>query len=463
MPETPSLDDERPRRVPGWLVLGAVVVLVGGVVLALVLAWLVLPDDPEPRAAPTRTPTPTASASASDTPSTSGSSALTARRAEAVGALLAARSQAVLAGDQAALVDQVDPTQAEFAEQQRLVARRLGDVPLAQWSYQVVGDGPELSDERTAVLPDGAAVVRVRLTYRVQGTTTETDREQYLTVVPRGGRWLLAGDTDGEADGLRTERDLWDLGPVRVRQGESAVVVADRRTVDRDEMGRLSTEADRAVSDVDRVWRADWSRQPLVLVPHSQRDMATLLGDDGKGLAQIAAVTTGSVAEGLTRGDRVVINPETFATLGPVGRRIVLSHEMTHLAARASSVQTVPIWLSEGFADFVAYDATTVPAGVVAADLLEQVRAGDAPRQLPDDAAFDAGEGDIAAAYEGAWLACRMIAQRWGEAALVRFYTDMTDSAGPGWPDEVESSLGVSERRLVRQWRTYVAQLAAST
>jgi hypothetical protein len=305
--------------------------------------------------------------------------------------------------------------------------------------------------------------VRVRLTYRVEGTTSETDREQYLTVVPRGGRWLLAGDTDGDAEGLRTDRDLWDLGPVRVRQGESAVVVADRRSVDRDEMRRLSTEADRAVTDVDRVWHADWSRQPLVLVPHTQKDMATLLGDDGKGLAQIAAVTTGSVAEGLTRGDRVVINPETFATLGPVGRRIVLSHEMTHLAARATSVQTVPIWLSEGFADYVAYDPASVPTGVVAADLLEQVRAGDAPRQLPDDAAFDAGEGDIAAAYEGAWLACRMIAQRWGEPALVRFYTEMADSTGPGWPEEVESSLGVSERRLVRLWRSYVARLAAST
>jgi len=458
VPETPSLDDEPSRRVPGWFVLGAVVVLVGGVLGAVVLAGLVLPD-PEPRAAPT----PTTSASSSESPTTSGSSALIARRAEAVEALLDARAQAVLAGDQAALADQVDPTQTEFAEQQRLVAERLGDVPLAQWSYEVVGDGPELSEERAAVLPDGAAVVRVRLTYRVEGTTSETDREQYLTVVPRGGRWLLAGDTDGEAEGLRTDRDLWDLGPVRVRQGESAVVVADRRSVDRAELRRFATEADRAVTDVDRVWRADWSRQPLVLVPHSQQDMATLLGDDGKGLAQIAAVTTGSVAEGLTRGDRVVINPETFATLGPVGRRIVLSHEVTHLAARATSVQSLPIWLSEGFADYVAYDASTVPAGVVAADLLEQVRAGDAPRELPDDAAFDAGEGDIAAAYEGAWLACRMIAQRWGEPALVRFYTEMADSAGPGWPEEVESSLGVSERKLVRQWRSYVAQLAAST
>jgi hypothetical protein len=351
----------------------------------------------------------------------------------------------------------------DFAAQQRLVARRLGDVPLASWSYDVVGAGPELRGERARALPDGSSVVHVRLTYRVQGTTSETEREQYLTVVPRGGRWLLAGDTDGDAEGLRTDRDLWDLGPVRVRQGESAVVVADRRALDGAELRRLSTEADRAVTDVDQVWRADWSRQPLVLVPHTQKDMATLLGDDGKGLGQIAAVTTGAAAEGLTRGDRVVINPETFATLGAVGRRVVLGHEMTHLAARATSVQPVPTWLSEGFADYVAYDPTSVPAGVVAADLLDQVRAGDAPRQLPDQAAFDAGEGDIAAAYEGGWLACRMIAQRWGEPALLRFYADMADSAGPGWPEEVETSLGVNERQLVRRWRSYVAELAAST
>ncbi|MGH8940331.1 MAG: hypothetical protein ACRDV2_13435, partial [Actinomycetes bacterium] len=73
-----------------------------------------------------------------------------------------------------------------------------------------------------------------------------------------------------------------------------------------------------------------------------------------------------------------------------------------------------------------------------------------------------AGEGDVAAAYEGAWLAARMIAEQDGEKRLVRFYEAMGDSAGPGWPEETTDVLGVSAQRLTRQWRDYLADLAAS-
>ncbi len=384
-------------------------------------------------------------------------------RTEAVQALLEDRAQAILSSDRDSFLDQIDPSQTDFATAQRLLIDRLDRVPLTEWQYEVVGAGPALDDDRSLALPDGSSVVHVRLTYRVKGSDTQTDREQYLTFVPRGGRWLLAGDTDGEGEGFATQRDLWDLGPVRVRQAESGVVLADTRAASPADLQRLADETDQAVRDVDRVWRGKWSRRPLVILPDNQADMATLIGSDGKGLGQIAAVTTGSYSDGATRGDRVVINPGTFATLRPLGRRIVLSHEMTHLAARASSVQSVPIWLSEGFADYVAYDPTSVPVGVVAGDVFEQVRAGDAPRQLPDDADFDAETGDIASAYEGAWLACRMIAERWGERALVRFYADMADSSGPGWPEEVATSLGISQRQLVRQWRQYVATEAAAS
>jgi hypothetical protein len=190
--------------------------------------------------------------------------------------------------------------------------------------------------------------------------------------------------------------------------------------------------------------------------------MATLIGSDGEGLAQIAAVTTGAVDGGVSRGDRVVINPAAFGTLGSLGRRVVLSHEMTHVATRATTVRPVPIWLSEGFADYVAYDATPVPTAIVASDVLDDVRDGEGPRRLPEDPDFDAGEGDIAAAYEGAWLACRMVAERYGEQGLVELYEALSDSAGPGWPEETAEVLGVSSRRLEREWRRYLADLAAS-
>ena len=190
-------------------------------------------------------------------------------------------------------------------------------------------------------------------------------------------------------------------------------------------MRRLADEADLAVRDVDEVWTGEWSREPVVMLPRNQEDMATLIGSDGAGLAQIAAVTTGSFESGLSRGDRVVINPAAWNTLGALGRRVVLTHEMTHVATRSSSVQPVPIWLSEGFADYVAYRATPVPTVIVASDIFDDVRDGNAPEQLPDDADFDAARGDVAASYESAWLACRMIAERYGEKRLVAVLGDV--------------------------------------
>jgi hypothetical protein len=200
----------------------------------------------------------------------------------------------------------------------------------------------------------------------------------------------------------------------------------------------------------------------VLLLPRSQADMATLIGSDGDGLAQIAAVTTGSFESGLSRGDRVVINPAAFGTLGSLGRRVVLTHEMTHVATRATSVRPVPIWLSEGFADYVAYQATPVPTTIVASDVLDDVRAGKMPEALPDDSDFDASKGDIASSYEGAWLACRMIAERYGEKKLVQLYSALSDSAGTGWPDETVDVLGISAHRLQHDWKAYLRDKARS-
>ena len=436
---------------------GGLLSALGGLVALLVLGVAALvwsgALDRTPPAAPTATsatggPRPTADPAAS--------------RAAAVTGLLDQRAQAVLARDSDAFLDSVDPAADAFAAGQRRLIRRLEEVPLAAWSYQVLGQGPDLVGDEAASLPEGSAILRVRLTYRLEGTATETDREQYLTVAPRGGRWLLAGDSDVSSSGFDTQLDVWDLGPVRVVRGERSVVLGNTRGVDRAAMRRLAGEADSAVEAVDRVWDSDWSRRPVIVVPASQKDMASLVGSDGEGLAQIAAVTTGAFEDGLSRGDRVVINPEAFGTLGAMGRQVVLTHEMTHVATRATSVMPVPIWLSEGFADYVAYVSTSIPTSIAASDVLEDVRDGEGPEQLPDIADFDAGQADIASAYEGAWLACRMIAERYGERRLVRLYAALNDSAGPGWPEETLELLGVNEGELVRDWKAYLRDEARS-
>lgn len=392
-------------------------------------------------------------------PSAHQTSNAVVQRGVGIGKLLERRARAVRDHDKAAFLALIDPTAEQFRAQQSELFDRLAPVPLSGWSYELAGDGPALPKDRSVQLPKGSTIARVRLDYRLEGSDSQVEREQYLTVVPRGGQWLLAGNTDAAASGLKTEPDIWDLGPVRVVRGKTSLVLGD---ASEKELQRLATEADRGVHDVGGVWQRDWSRHPVVVLPKSQNDMAVLIGNDGKGLSQIAAVTTGSFESGLSRGDRVVVNPEAWRTLGALGRRVVLAHEMTHLATRAITANDVPIWLSEGFADYVAYQAVEVPTNVVAGDVLDDVRAGKGPHQLPDDAAFDAARGDIAAAYEGAWLACRMIAERFGQQKLIALYVSYADSKSAPGSGDIKATLGISEGELVKQWRAYLDARAGS-
>jgi hypothetical protein len=378
-------------------------------------------------------------------------------RRTAVAQLLKERGDAVRTKDKAAFLALIDPTAESFRAQQSELFDRLAKLPFADWSYELAGDGPDLPSDRALQLPRGTAIVRARLTYQIGDGGSPVEREQYLTVVPRGGHWLLAGNDDAAATGLQTERDIWDLGPVQVVRGTSSLVLGD---APKKELTRLSDEADRGVRDVSGVWKGEWSRHPLIVVPKSQEDMATLIGSDGKGLSQIAAVTTGAFESGLSRGDRIVVNPAAWRTLGPLGRRVVLAHEMTHLATRAVTVEQVPIWLSEGFADYVAYKAVNVPTNVVAGDVLDDVRKKKGPKALPDDNDFDAARGDIAAAYEGAWLACRMIAEKYGQPELIQLYASLADSKSPPPGGDIKATLGITEQALVKQWLGYMASRA---
>ena len=407
-------------------------------------------DDPS-----TSTPSPTASHEARPTPSVDRA----VRRDVAVASLLDERAAAVLAQDHAAFLAGVDPQAEEFGAAQAQLIGRLDAVEFADWAYEVLGPGPELTPAQAAGYPRGAAIVKVRLSYRLAGTETRTDREQYLTVVPRGDDWFVASDTDGQPSGQRTERDLWDLGAVRLVHGETSTVLASAGS--EGAARRLARRADDAVAQVEAVWPGDWSGHPVVVLPRTQADMATVLGHAMDGLGQVAAVTTGMFGDGRPRGDRVVVNPEAFGTLTPLGRQVVLTHEVTHVATRFTTTDAPPVWLSEGFADYVAYKEAPVQTAVVAGDLLDEVRKDGVPDELPGDGDFDTGRGDVAVAYEGAWLACRLIARNYGEDVLVAFYRAMSDGQGAGWPEESAAVLGATRAELTESWQRYLTRLAS--
>jgi hypothetical protein len=154
----------------------------------------------------------------------------------------------------------------------------------------------------------------------------------------------------------------------------------------------------------------------------------------------------------------VFVNPQVFDDQKARGAQIVMTHEAVHIATDASS-SPVPLWLLEGFADYVALRDTDLDDTVTAGRIIRQVRRDGAPAALPGPAEFDTSAQHLGAAYEAAWLACRLLADRAGEKALVRFY-ERVDS-GLTVRRAMARTYGLTEQEFTREWRDLLTDLAA--
>jgi hypothetical protein len=214
---------------------------------------------------------------------------------------------------------------------------------------------------------------------------------------------------------------------------------------------------------VTAAW-GSWSQQVVVLVPSDAAELTALLGGQ-RDVGQIAAVATAELRGGAgpydPTGDRVLVNPDAFAGLGPLGRRVVLTHEVTHVATRRASGPAVPAWLAEGLADHVAHLDVDLPPSLIARDLARDVRAGRVPRALPSDAEFAGDAPRLAQAYSSAWLAVRLLADRYGLPAVLDLYREVGAAQGPDDAQAVETALrrlGTSTAELTADWRVALSR-----
>ena len=91
-----------------------------------------------------------------------------------------------------------------------------------------------------------------------------------------------------------------------------------------------------------------------------------------------------------------------------------------------------PLWLEEGFAEYVGYRGTGIPVNVAVSDVVTRLRHGGHVVDIP--AAADFTGPRIALAYEQAYLACLEVAAAAGQSGLVRLYR--LTQAGSGTPQE---------------------------
>ncbi|MDN0194720.1 hypothetical protein [Streptomyces sp. S.PNR 29] len=321
----------------------------------------------------------------------------------------------------------------------------LRAVPLAAWSYRLT-DLHRTGDHATA---------DAELRYRVRGydrAPVSADRTLSLSR-DADGRWSV----DSDRPAAKSAQQLWDQGEVVVVRGAHGIVLGVGQSGQA--LHRYADLADRAVPAVSQAWGTDWSRRVVVLVPRSLEGMAGLLGSPASSYRGIAAVTTGEVG-GRAPADRIVVNPDAYGMLGALGRQVVLTHETTHVATRAHTGPATPLWLSEGYADWVGYRGTGRTPSQAAPELSGSVGEGRVPRALPEDKDFGFARDAtaLAEAYEGGWMACRMIADRWGDARLGEFYRavgEHKERAG-AVRDAMRRVLGTTPEAFTEQWRAYL-------
>ncbi|CAD5940123.1 MULTISPECIES: hypothetical protein [Streptomyces] len=367
-----------------------------------------------------------------------------------IDATLERRAAAVLARDPAGYLDALAPDAAKLRAAQRTELANLADVPLKSWAYEVKGITEEDGDWATA---------EVELRYRIDGyDTAPVAARRTLELMRDGERWYVSADRPAKG----ASDQLWHQGEVEVVRGAHSLVLGVGRP--EEELRQIADTVDLAVPAVSDAWPQPWARRVVVLVPDSVESMAGLLGSPETSYRGIAAVTTGEAGTTGKRpalADRVIVNPQAYASLGSFGQRVVLTHETTHVATRTSTSTATPVWLSEGFADWAAYRGEDRTPDLIAPELTGAVRAGDVPAGLPDDKdfGFDGDPAELARAYESAWMACELIAERWGKEKLTAFYAAV--GAHPGRDGAVEQAMGsvldTTPEEFTADWRDYLS------
>jgi hypothetical protein len=395
-----------------------------------VVAWQTLVDDPyvAPRPPATTAPVPAA-------------------QPVAAGRALTALVAAADAGDAEAaraLAPDDDPAAGDLLA---AVATNAAALRVRDLSMRYV-------DATAPVGADGSWTATADVTWRFAGF----DRAPALAEVQVGFRAVDDAGDDVRIVALgggETRTPVWLAGAVAVRRTpETLVVAADG--LDADRYARLAT---RAVPVVRRVV-TDWRPRLVVEVPATAEDLDEALAADPGTYANIAAVTTsvdGSLAPGAPV--HVLVNPAELGRLRANGAQVVMSHEATHVATEAPRSDDLPMWLLEGFADYVALRDVRLPVATTAAQVIEQVRRDGVPERLPGAQEFDIRTTHLGATYESAWLACVVLADRAGEDALVAVY----DAVDAGVPVDraLRREAGLSEAGLVQAWRERLAGLAA--
>ena len=201
------------------------------------------------------------------------------------------------------------------------------------------------------------------------------------------------------------------------------------------------------IGDVAAEVPYDWSRSVVVYALSDEGFLGRiddLPGGDPQTLDGVAFPVPASPGGGPLASTRFVLNPRMLDRAGPERDRLV-RHEITHVAV-AGHDDRVPVWLSEGVAEYVSVRALAPQDRLIAPDAVDAAEA----RLLRDARRRQLQLRRLQRALRGSWWACEYPPTRYGEATL---WTLMDAMNRPGAdPDRVlRREVGIDTHALARK------------
>lgn len=455
-----AAETARPRRVGAGVLVG----------LTLTLATAL-------GACSSTEPAPADSVAASETAagtsggSTSGSSSAVGRTTRprlrippdvviGIRAALAERAEALRSRDEATYAAGIADDGVGFATSQQVYYANLAQLPLADLDYAF--------DRRSMVRTGDDYWVTVEVRMKLDGfdaVPVVTEDRYRFTPGSREGTFLLASVTNPAWERSRDVRDEpWDSGAVVVRQGPGVLGIFDATSAPYAD--ELLPTVSQGIADVASRIPYDWSRS-VVLYALSDTGylggIPDLPGGDPERLDGAAFPVFSRRAGDEVASTRFVLHPRLLTRPGSERERLV-RHELTHVALGERDDE-VPVWLSEGLAEYVSVQA--LPAGDrrVSEAAVEQAVAG--VRELPADDVFN---GDQSRANYGlAWWLCEYLADTYGQPVLWHLLDALAPEAGApvDAATAVQDLTGLTTRQLARKsakllLRTYAPEELAT-
>jgi hypothetical protein len=398
-------------------------------------------------------------------PSTAQSETSGGDRRAAIEELLDRRARAVMERDEDAFMATVSTVSEEFRSRQRRLFEWMGDVPFKSYrlraAWERAGDLLRPSDRARYPDAEDAVLPVTEELYRIAGAdTAPAIEDHFYTFVKEGGRWLVAEDGDLDDLGLHTARHMWDFGPVGLtHQGRFLVIEHPcRRNRPCGELpAGFFSLAEQALERVGKYWKREAGETIVVLVPSSAKELRRMLQVtfDTENFVAFAYSTVDQRSGYDFTAPRIVFNYRSLANRSDESVLNILAHELLHVATRGASGPFMPVFIEEGFADYVGNDANLASL----AFLGSEIGAGRFDRTLPQDFEFIVGDGtSIFRNYQESHSAVRFFIERWGLDEFVRFYRDLGRRELAGGTaryqldDALEDATGFTLRGFERAW-----------